>query len=459
MRRVIVAAAIVLASLDAEAGGYTLPVHGVKPLGLGGAYVARASGADALWYNPANLGDTELSLEAALIRLQATYTRAGGDDAGKIAENDAPFLPNPMLAFVFKATDRVSLGIGAYAPWAAHLKYAEDGPQRYSLVQNHETKFLYLHLAGAVRLGDLRIGAGLQNVYSHLKQQVVASAYTGLFGWAEDPQLDVMTDLDLEDPITLTANFGVTYETGPMTFAAAVQLPFTISGEARFQERLPSSVFFDPVTIEGDRAYIEVPFPLHARAGIAWKAAHWLDLELAGSFEDWSVQQSLKIQPTAMSLNGVPAIGAYEIGPVILDRRMKDTFSIHLGGEADVGRGWLVRGGMFYETSAFDDATFSLAVPDDQKVGLAMGASWRFGSFRIDAALARIFQGTREIAGSELRQANPTNPSQAIVVANGTYESGYWLGGLSFAWQPGSAPELGKPEDTLDISVAKPAKK
>ena len=74
----------------------------------------------------------------------------------------------------------------------------------------------------------------------------------------------------------------------------------------------------------------------------------------------------------------------------------------------------------------------------------------------LDASVARVFQGTRVVSTSELRQVNPTNPTQADVIGNGTYESGYWMGGLSVAFLPGwgaSTAKLGKPEATLDTSI------
>ncbi|MCC7386982.1 MAG: outer membrane protein transport protein [Deltaproteobacteria bacterium] len=448
---------VALLPLRAEAGGYTLPVHGVRPLSLGGASVASAEGADAIWYNPANLGATALSLEASVISLDATFQSANG---GPAVESTAPLLPNPQLGLVWKAHERLSIALGAYAPYAGQLRFAEDGPQRYALVENHNSTVLFLHLAAGIRLGNFRLGGGIQNVMAHVRQRIVLSGYTGLFGYASDPELDVLAELDLNDPVNITANFGASWDLGPVTLALAAQLPFTVAGEATFRERLPSSVFFDNAAVEGDRAHLEIPFPFQLRAGVALHATEWLRIEAAGSFEDWSVQQRLVIEPIDMRLTGIPAIGDYRLPPVVLERRMRDTFSVHLGGEADLGKGFRVRSGFFYEPSAFDDATFSMALPDDDKIGIALGGGFSFAQFRVDASLARVIQGSREVRSSELRQVNPTNPGQAEVIANGTYDTGYWMGGLSFAWIPGvgehdAAPDLGRPSDTLDISLDK----
>ena len=54
---------------------------------------------------------------------------------------------------------------------------------------------------------------------------------------------------------------------------------------------------------------------------------------------------------------------------------------------------------------------------------------------------------------SELRQVNPTNPAASTLIGNGTYETGYWIGGLGFAWIPGSSEDLGPASRTLDVST------
>ena len=83
---------------------------------------------------------------------------------------------------------------------------------------------------------------------------------------------------------------------------------------------------------------------------------------------------------------------------------------------------------------AFGDETFSVAVLDDDKVGVSLGVSWHFSQFRFDLAAARIFQGRREVTTSELRQVNPTNPGQASVIGNGVYQSNFWVAGAGINW-------------------------
>jgi hypothetical protein len=67
---------------------------------------------------------------------------------------------------------------------------------------------------------------------------------------------------------------------------------------------------------------------------------------------------------------------------------------------------------------------------------VTVGASRSAGDFRFDAAAGRVFQGTREVTGSELKQINPTNPEQATSIGDGTYDTSYRIGGLAISWIP-----------------------
>lgn len=423
--------ALVLCSQSAWAGGLALPTRGVRALSLAGAFVAGAEEANALWYNPSRLDQTSVAFELGAVDTSATFTPPDGT----AVSNSATPLLNPTLGAIFRVNDTLSLALGAYAPYSGQLAFPEDGPQRYSLTANDHTTLLVLNVAAAVRLGRLRLGAGLQNVMAHVKQRSVLSSYTGLFGAPDDPSLDTLSNLDLNDPFTLSANAGASFEAGPFTFGLALQLPYTVSGEAKFQVRLGESVFLDPVVVEGDSARFELPFPLMVRAGVLWQATPDLKVELAANFENWSVQEELVVDPTGrIRLRNVPGIGDYQLGPLVIPRQMQDTWSFHLGSDFAVWEGLHLRGGGFYETAGFADATTNVSQLDGTKLGLALGASYRLGNFRFDLAASRIFQFTRDITDSDVRQLNPTNPEQALVVGNGRYEAGYWVGGIGVAW-------------------------
>jgi long-subunit fatty acid transport protein len=428
-------AALIVAQLI-TAGGPSLPARGVRATSMGGAFVAGAEGPNALWYNPARMDETSLGIEIGVVSLSGAFTPSDGVEAGKRVENNGRPLPNPTFGFVYRLNDMISLGVGAFAPYAGFQRFSEDGPQRYALVESDRTTLLHLAAGAAFRFDRFRVGATLQNVMGHLKQRIVLSGYSGIFGHAEDSELDILEEIDLKDDINLTGNIGASFELEPFTFGLAVQLPYALSGESAYRVRLPSSVFFDSMRVEGDKVQLEVPFPLMIRGGILWRATETLKIEVAVNFEQWSVQDKMVIDPNGeIMLRDVPGIGDYELPELVIDRRMKDTISVHLGADLEVLRGLHLRTGGYFEPSAFGEETYSVAQLDDDKIGVGFGASWDAGGFRFDLAASRVFLGTREVTRSELRQINPTNPDQAIVIGNGTYEANYWVVGAGVEYR------------------------
>ncbi len=423
---------LVLAPVVAHAGGVAYPGRGVRALSVGGAFVAGAEDGNALWYNPARLKDTGLTLELSAVFLNATFS----DPTGNSVSNEATPLANPTLGFIWSINDHFAVGVGAYAPYSAQHAFNEAGPQRYSLVRSDATTQLILAVGASAHFGPLRVGASFQNVMSHLRQRTVLSGYTGLFGQPDDPELDILTELDLKDDFTPTGNFGGSFDLGPVTLGLAVQLPFSVAGDAKFRVRLGSSVFFDPITVEGDTVAFEVPFPLMVRGGARWQInPRWM-VEAAINWEGWSVQDKLVLDPQGrIILRNVPGIGDYQMRPLEVDRRMKDTLSFHLGSDFEVFPDLHARAGAYFENSSFPDETFTVAQLDDSKLGIALGASYSLNHFRIDLAASRVFQGTRTITNSEQRQVNPTNPEQALVIGNGTHRSNLWIAGLGVTWR------------------------
>lgn len=430
MRLVALVAALLIGP-SAFAGGLELPVRGVRPLSVGGAFVASADGGNALWANPARLDESGALVELGAVLLQASYASPDGG----VANARETTLPNPTISLTGKLTDWLTIGGGMYAPYSPQHGFDETGPQRYALVASDQSTISVLAIGAAVRFGGFELGFTVQNVLAHIRQRTVMSGYTGVFGSPSDPELDILNELELRDDFTLSGNFGLTFQEGPVRLGVALQLPYTIGGRADFRVRLPTSVFFDAASVEGDGVDFEIPFPMQLRAGVSLAALDNLSLELSMTWQDWSVQDELRIDPGGrIRLTGVPSIGNYEVPALVVDRRMKDTWSAHLGADWGLSENLHLRGGVFGETSAFDDATFSVAQLDGDKLGIALGGRWQAGNFTVDIALAHVMQASRNITDSELRQLNPTNPEQTVVIGNGAYDSRLWIGGLGVGY-------------------------
>jgi long-chain fatty acid transport protein len=202
-----------------------------------------------------------------------------------------------------------------------------------------------------------------------------------------------------------------------------VQLPYWVRASGTVKTRLPPDPQFDGAEVVGDQIKVNVDLPLVVRAGVEVRPNKRARVELGADYERWSMQQKFDFVPQGVYIDHVPGIGRYDLKPMSLARGMRDVFSIHVGGEFDVlPKRLTLRAGYLFESSAVPAEYLSVLTPDGDKHLVTLGASLRFGTWRIDAGYGHIFQPDRVVETSKSLQLNPIQPSIAVPVGAGTYQ-------------------------------------
>ena len=150
----------VLSASTARANGFETPSNGTEQMARGAAWLARASDPLATFYNPAALSrnGTDVSVSVNLFFAKNCFQRLGpggqpveiGVDAkkqsdgmggtvlpagatyGEVCNEQAPF-PNPQLAFSWRVTDKLGLGIAVMGPSA-------NGKLSYPITQTNTSQ-------------------------------------------------------------------------------------------------------------------------------------------------------------------------------------------------------------------------------------------------------------------------------------------------------------------------------
>ncbi len=430
---------------EAFAAGFYLPGHGVKPLGRAGAQVVHGQGdLNAIWHNPANvagLGSFQLTVDLALIALNFDFQRAprtmpnGETRTYSKVSNEAPPKTDPQLLIGGPLpVDGMSWGFGVYAPYLSGHRFPETGAQRYTLVDNDASVMLFLHLVWAWELSDrIRVGLGFQNAPASFVLVNVTSAYTGLFGDPEDQDLDILTRITLTDFWAPSGNGGVVVGLSEQLNAGlSFQLPVRFEdSDAKLESRLPSNAAFTGAELSGDAIGGGLTFAPIIRFGLQWKADTW-DVELAGTYEAWSVFEEIEATPDEVTVENVPGLGGIPIGPLSVPQEWEDAYSVRLGSDIQLSDSFTVRGGYTFETSAIPDERYSVFLAEGTKHLIGTGMTWTSGSFSLDLSLGAWIIPERVITNSLVTQINPTDGDneQVIVVGNGTYNQTYFAGGL-----------------------------
>jgi long-chain fatty acid transport protein len=432
-----------LAYTPALAGGMVLPFRGVRDAARGGAFVAGAEDADAIWLDPAGIAKIDhmtLTIATMYVDQQVDYTRidSGGNTMSSVA-NDHPGQPIPTIAFVAPIGDgRLVVGGGTWTPYAGLHRYAIDGAQRYGSISIAETKILYLTAAAGYRVTDkLRVGATIQNMVTMLDSRLVLSGCPGQTVCApEDPEFDSDVRVRQTDMFSPSGSVGVQFDAHPqITVGAMFQLPAKISGaEGELQAKLPSSGFYEGAMLVGDTASVEMTLPASVHVGVEYHRQA-LRLEAALHVELWSMHDAITFTPKDMRIENVAGVGTYELGPSVIPRNYKNSYAPAIGGEYAIRPDIVVGAGYSYETSAAPKGYVSPLTVDAGKHLFGLGGSFHAKTWSAGAtvAFAKLADTDVALADAKVPQLTPVRgqPTETMINA-GHYESAYVLAGVTF---------------------------
>ena len=444
----LVSTALSLWSSSVFGAGFFTPSYGARTQGRGGAGVLSAVDMNALWYNPAmlaGLGDFHMTLDLTLLSQTASFHRAprtlenGETITYPRVENLAQPLLVPKIGVASNlGTERFVFALGAWAPNGSPSRYPEDGPQRYTIIDTEGSFVLSQGLAVAWRATDwLWIGGGLQNHIVRIRLVNMLTTWPGFTGEAESKDYDSLFEGVVYSPWTPSANFGARAELlDSMELGASVQLPIkAYDDQARVKQRLPPGVLFDEAVVHGDHVSANFLLPWILRAGARYHQPRW-DLELDIVMELWNIFEEINIKPNQIEVQNIPTLGTIETDSLNLPRQYQNTVGLRLGGDFHALPDVLdFRTGVLWEQSAVPPQTLSVLQIDTAKVALSFGFSWHTTShLSLDVAYTHLIYEDMTITDSIVRQVNPTNAMNTVVVGNGNYQSTVQLIGLGLRY-------------------------
>jgi long-chain fatty acid transport protein len=300
----------------------------------------------------------------------------------------------------------VTLGLGAYAPYAALVDFPDDGAQRFA-VQDATIIVGHVTAAVGVRANEhFGLGAGVSYVLgtaaiskiqdfgalSDFADGLARPPVSQANGFGPDAPTE-LRELDvLARPVSLrdaTAH-GVTFNLGAyvrptpawdlaMTYQHGANLDF----EGRFTLDMDDDFFTGDLAhvglqyaprVDGDAT---VNFRLPMRIGLAAGYAPSRDfrLELRGQFVTWSDMDAMRIELRSPGL-AQPALGLPPYSEVALPRRWQDTVSVAALGRFAFTRAFALVGLLGYDSPASPDATIDASSPDGHRLTFGLGAQY-----------------------------------------------------------------------------------
>jgi long-chain fatty acid transport protein len=451
-------------------GAIEFPDNGSEQEGRGGAWVARASDPLATFYNPAGLAGqpTRLTLQSNISNQHTCFTRvkaasditndgvAAGATYPQICNNNSWF-PDPQLAFTYRLTDRIGLGIALLGPSAVgnvswpDFQGSAAAPQRYMLVSSNVALLTPTIGIGWEALDGLRLGAsfiagtapsldfvnaavvvansdaspGSNDVRNELKaKDLFIPGFTLGAIWSPADNLDIAGWYKWMAPIDAT---------GDVTTAFPYYVPNAKPAYGDTSQpycyTLPSGQPAPPASQalcgNGNNGHVKIPLPMEAKLGFRYHqprsvmpqdghlrdpiAQDLFDVEADFTWANDSAFDYLEIHfPGDAQGNGIlpanPNLPMVGVIPPNADVRhhFKDVFGVRVGGDFNVLPDQLaLRAGAFYESPAVDPMYQNVDFDAAQRIGVALGGTYRLAlgaekrrALEIMAAYGHVFFAT-----------------------------------------------------------------
>ncbi|MGE4396131.1 MAG: OmpP1/FadL family transporter [Sulfurimonas sp.] len=331
------------------AGGYKIPETSLNSVSLSSANVAHALGADAAYYNPANMifMKNEAVMEANLmyIGLSDVNYKAAGIDIESKREN---FIV-PSLHYVSQEIGGARFGLSIVSP-AGLSKRWDDAPALYS-AQEFTLKTVEINPSAALSIGDkVAIALGFRAIYT---EGVVRST-------------SPIASRDMKgDSVDFGYNLALSYKpTSELELALAYRskVNLSVKGDAALSYLANNST---------SSASVSVPVPALLNVAVAYTLESKTTLEFVYERNYWSAYKELDFDYGA----GVnPAVNVVFGAPIAKNWRDTDVFRL---GITQKLQKLTLMGGVVIDESPAPDATLGFELPDSDSMSFSFGSRYQ----------------------------------------------------------------------------------
>lgn len=374
----------------AHAGGLGRP-NGIsaRGVGMGGAWTAFADDSTAVYFNPAALSEVEpqANVGAEVVVGPRTYTPVADDGTRGPAQKATVVAPVPSAGVVGRfwyegQPSRFTLGGGVWNTYGGKVAFPKKGLPALDSTQDAVVE---ASAGTAMRISDkLSIGAAIR-------------VGVGLFSIAAT-QMPYDADLSATG-IGVAMAWGILFRpVDKVRIGAAWRSPMNITTTGSGQ--ITGASGLEQVSVEHQQAW-----PQSASLGVGISATPQLKVAAQVDWVQWSTLTELVVQ--------LPGSGNPD---QIYREDWDDSWTVRLGGDYAVTPAVAIRAGAYLDTAAVPDRTIERQYLDSRKIGVAGGGSFRFGAWRVDAAIDVVVPSTRTIP-----QNTATTPDYERAKAPGDY--------------------------------------
>jgi len=411
-----------VAATSLMASGWRIPEQSVNSTALAGAYVANASGADAAYFNPANMAfmDQGSYFEGDLTYIQLKEIDFKGTDSGSpefSANSEKEHFVLPALHYVGEAYGNYRFGISLTVPGGLSKRWEGGGAP--TLKSEEFTLEVYeLNPVVSYKVNEkFAIAAGLRFVYSKGKVKSSGTAPIIVPGLGVVGTSDISRDMDGDD-IALGVNVAASYK--PIknwvlsaTYRSKVDLEEKGDASLSSTAVAPNAPF--PGLLAGNyngNAGVTVPLPAVFALATAYTFDESTTIELEFDRTFWGDYNSLDFtydRDLTLATDG--AIAGFATPQA---RNWNHANAYRIGVTHVFNNTWTGMAGFAYDETGAPTDKIAYELPDSDARLYSMGVKYNY-SKQMSIGIAALYDDKKEVTTSG------DNPVQGTFSNAGAY--------------------------------------
>ena len=405
MKKTILAS--VLASSVLMAGGYKVPELSLNAVALSSANVAHSNGADAAYYNPANMAfmKDENTLEVDLTYIGLDATNFKGTVSGAPYDLDAQsetFLA-PSINYVSGDFDGMRFGLSVVSP-AGLTKRWNTEPAKTS-AEEFSLQIIEINPTVAMKIDEqISVALGIRVLHT---SGVVKSSGTAVV--APGPTYSVISR-DMEgDSIDYGYNIALSYKPASdvelgLTYRSNIDL--SVEGDAKLSSSLDSGTYNGGTSVS-------VPVPAALNIAVAYTLPSKTTVEFLYERTFWSAYETLDFSYDG-ALGSAILTAAFD-NPIAKD--WKDVSAYRLGVTQEMDELTLMAG-IVYDESPIPDESYSFELPGTNSTSISFGARYQVDE-KMNVGFATLYsmKESRSVSNDDLN--GEFSNSNALLVTAG----------------------------------------
>lgn len=388
--------------------GFALVQQGTAAMAQGNAFVADASDASAIYYNPAGLNQ----LKGAQVYQGAVFNHPDREfqSGGLSSETNHRWYPSTSAYIAVPVHERVAVGIGYFSPFGLGTAWPPTWEGRYISTFSSIKTYNLNPVISVKVLEKLSLAAGLDVMWSKVDLKRKVQILGGLLPDAESRLTG--------DGQGYGYNLGALFEP-----VSGVKLGVSYRSEIFVKHYGDAALTFKPPLpfSQSSPGSANLTFPASVTTGVCYSRLKPFAFEFDATWTGWSSFEELR------------ARFDYPIGGqtrTVIPKNWKNTWAFRFGANYEVKEGMKIRAGYIYDLTPVPDETFDPQLSDANRHIFTVGGDLKIRRFTLGIAYNYILA-----EGRTKDNLIRINGVPAPLQANGRYNSDVHSLGLSWQFQ------------------------